>query len=298
MYGVRGFAACSTAAGSFLVEILEEHRCFDGRLIYVSHAAQTTACPMRFSIYIPDVAEIEKRPVLWFLSGLTCTEDNFTVKAGAYRSASERGMIVVAPDTSPRGNDVPDDAAYDLGQGAGFYLNATQTPWAEHFQMYSYVTAELQQLVTNEFPADAARQGITGHSMGGHGALTIGLKNPSVYASISAFAPIVAPMQCPWGEKAFSAYLGGDRSSWAEYDATELVRAAGDRADAAEILIDVGLADPFLVEQLKPELLQQACLEVNQALNLREHEGHDHSYFFISSFVAEHVNHHADLLGA
>lgn len=253
---------------------------------------------MRFSIYIPDIAATERRPALWFLSGLTCTEDNFTVKAGAYRSASERGMIVIAPDTSPRGEAVPDDEAYDLGQGAGFYLNATQAPWADHFHMYSYITSELQQLVSAEFPVDKARQGITGHSMGGHGALTIGLKNPSLYASISAFAPIVAPMQCPWGEKAFGAYLGSERASWSEYDATELMRAAGDRSAAPEMLIDVGLADPFLAEQLKPELFSQACAEAGQALNLRQHAGHDHSYFFISSFIRDHIDHHAGLLGA
>lgn len=276
------------------MNVLEQHRCFGGTLGYYDHEAATTGCAMRFTVFVP--AGDEPRPVLWWLSGLTCSEDNFTVKAGAYQAAAEAGLMVVAPDTSPRGDDVPDDEAYDLGQGAGFYLDATETPWAEHFQMYSYITGELPELVLNEFPANAERQGIAGHSMGGHGALSIGLKHPDRYRSISAFAPIAAPMQCPWGEKAFAAYLGSDRETWRQYDATELMQAAGDRSDYPPIVIDQGLADNFLKEQLKPELFVAACEAVNQKLILREQDGYDHSYFFIASFIDDHIRHHAGIL--
>lgn len=280
------------------METIEEHRCFGGRLAYVGHESAELGCAMRFSVYLPDAAAAGKLPVMWWLSGLTCTEDNFTVKAGAYRTASEHGIIVIAPDTSPRGEHIPDDEAYDLGQGAGFYLDATESPWSDNFRMYSYVTGELQELATSSFPIDIDRQGISGHSMGGHGALTIALKNRERYKSVSAFAPIVAPMRCPWGEKAFSAYLGDDKAVWAHYDATELIKNAGDRSSAAEILVDIGLADPFLEEQLKPELFEEACSAAGQALTLRRHEGHDHSYFFIASFIEDHIRFHASALAA
>ncbi|MDP6436406.1 MAG: S-formylglutathione hydrolase [Gammaproteobacteria bacterium] len=275
----------------------EEHRCFAGRLAYVSHESAQLGCAMRFSIYLPDAAASRKLPVMWWLSGLTCTEDNFTVKAGAYRAASENEIIIVVPDTSPRGEDIPDDEAYDLGQGAGFYLDATESPWSDNFRMYSYITDELQALVIKSFPVDPGRQAISGHSMGGHGALTIALRNASRYRSVSAFAPIVAPMQCPWGDKAFRAYLGDNPSNWKEYDATELMLDAGDRNESPEILVDVGLADPFLDEQLKPDLFAAACNVAGQPLRLRKHEGHDHSYFLIASFIEEHIRFHAAQLG-
>ena len=219
---------------------------------YYRHEAQTTQCPMEFTVFVPPEADRATVPVLWWLSGLTCTADNFTTKAGAYRMAAELGLMIVAPDTSPRGDDVPNDEAYDLGQGAGFYLDATASPWSTHFNMYSYVTSELPAEIFAAFPGDARAQGITGHSMGGHGALTIGLKNPATYRSMSAFAPIVNPCECPWGQKAFGTYLGDDQTAWSQYDATRLVAAAGDRSAAPEILIDQGRADGFLTEQLMP----------------------------------------------
>ena len=276
------------------MNVIEEHRCFGGTLGYYSHEAETTGCTMRFTVFVP--AGDQPRPLLWWLSGLTCTEDNFTVKAGAYRAAADAGLIVVAPDTSPRGDDVPDDEAYDLGQGAGFYVDATESPWATNFQMYSYIVDDLSELILREFPVNPDAQGIAGHSMGGHGALTIGLKHPERYGSISAFAPIVAPMHCPWGEKALAAYLGSDRETWRQYDATALMQAAGDRGDHPPILIDQGLADNFLEQQLKPELFAAACKEVNQKLILREQDGYDHSYFFIASFIDDHIRHHAGIL--
>jgi len=252
---------------------------------------------MRFSIFVPKQSgQSGPLPVLWWLSGLTCSEDNFTVKAGAYRKAAELGLIIVAPDTSPRGEQVADDEAYDLGQGAGFYLNATQSPWQPNYRMYSYITEELQQLVCEEFPVNPAAQGICGHSMGGHGALTIALKNPDLYKSVSAFAPIVNPVDCPWGEKAFTAYLGADRSSWAEYDSCDLMRAAGDRSGYPPILIDQGGADDFLSNQLRPERFADACGSVGQELVLRMQDGYDHSYFFVSTFIDDHLMHHAALL--
>jgi S-formylglutathione hydrolase len=251
---------------------------------------------MRFSIFLPPQVSAGNRPLLWWLSGLTCTEDNFTAKAGAYRVAAELGLIIVAPDTSPRGEKVPDDDAYDLGQGAGFYLDATADPWSEHFRMYSYVTEELPQLVATEFPTDMSAQGISGHSMGGHGALTIALKNPHTYTSVSAFAPIVNPLNCPWGQKAFSTYLGMDQTVWQQYDACELLKATADRSGCPPILIDQGDADNFLVEQLKPQNFVAACEQVEQSLTLRMQPGYDHSYFFVSSFIEDHLRHHAGLL--
>ncbi|UCG73870.1 MAG: S-formylglutathione hydrolase [Chromatiales bacterium] len=276
------------------MDTVASHRCFGGTLGYYRHASKVNKCDMRFSAFVP--LGDGPFPVLWWLSGLTCTEENFTVKAGAYRYAMQHGVIVVAPDTSPRGDKVPDDEAYDLGQGAGFYVNALQKPWKKNFQMYSYVTQELPELVFNELPADEDAQGIFGHSMGGHGALTIGLKHPDRYKSISAFAPIVAPTQVPWGQKAFSAYLGDDQEAWKQYDACELMRAAGDRSAAPPILVDQGLADTFLAEQLRPELFEAACAAAGQRLILRRHEGYDHSYFFMASFIDEHIEHHAGIL--
>ncbi len=273
---------------------VSENRCFDGIQGVYSHASEQLGCDMRFSVFVPEAAEDSPRPVLFWLSGLTCTEENFTVKAGAQRYAAEHGLVIVAPDTSPRGDDVPDDDAYDFGKGAGFYLNATEAPWSKHFNMYDYITGELPALIFKNFPARADAQGIFGHSMGGHGALTIALKNPQTYRSVSAFAPIVAPMQCPWGEKAFKGYLGPDREAWARYDATALIE-RGARFDG-DILIDQGRDDDFLENQLKPEIFAQACADAGQPLELHMRDGYDHSYFFIASFIGDHIAHHADAL--
>jgi len=273
---------------------VSKNRCFDGTQGVYSHASEQLGCDMRFSAYVPDTAEDGPRPVLFWLSGLTCTEENFTVKAGAQRYAAEHGLVIVAPDTSPRGEDVPDDEAYDFGKGAGFYLNATQEPWSTHYRMYDYVTGELPALIFKHFPARADAQGIFGHSMGGHGALTIALKNPGTYRSVSAFAPIVAPMRCPWGEKAFTRYLGGDKEDWQPYDATVLVQ-RGARFDGT-ILIDQGRGDDFLETQLMPELFVEACAEAGQPLELHMRDGYDHSYYFIASFMGDHIAHHAAAL--
>lgn len=278
------------------MDTISQHRCFDGTLGYYSHMADSTACEMRFSVFVPPDSSGGRAPLLWWLSGLTCTADNFTAKAGAYRAAAEAGMIIVAPDTSPRGPDVPDEATYDLGQGAGFYVDATESPWSDHFQMYTYLTDELPAVVLAGFPVDADAQGIAGHSMGGHGALVLGLRNPHQFRSISAFAPIVSPVSCPWGQKALTAYLGNDDGQWAQYDATRLMSQAGDRSQSNEILIDQGLADEFLVEQLRPELFEQACESAGQALRLRRQEGYDHSYFFIASYIDDHIEHHRRIL--
>lgn len=235
--------------------------------------------------------------MLWWLSGLTCTEENFTFKAGAQRLAAEHGLVLVAPDTSPRGVDIPgEDDAYDFGSGAGFYLDATRAPWAKNYRMYSYVTQELPELVFKHFPVRPDAQGIFGHSMGGHGALVIALGNPGVYRSVSAFAPIVAPSQVPWGTKAFAGYLGDDREAWKRYDATELVK-SGARINGT-ILIDQGTKDQFLEAQLRPELFAEACRAAGQPLELRMRQGYDHSYYFIATFVGEHVAHHAKALNA
>ena len=248
---------------------------------------------MTFSLYLPPAAETATVPVVYWLSGLTCTDENFPNKAGAQEIAADLGIAIVAPDTSPRGDDIADDAAYDLGQGAGFYLTATQAPWTPHFRMDRYISEELPALIAENFPADMSRQGIFGHSMGGHGALTLHLKHPGTYRSVSAFSPIVAPSQVPWGQKAFTAYLGEDKASWAQYDASELVRA---RPSTAHILIDQGEADQFLTDQLKPELFEAACRQAGQALTLRRQPGYDHSYYFIASFIDDHIAHHASAL--
>jgi S-formylglutathione hydrolase len=279
-----------------VLETISESRCFGGVQGVYSHAAAQTACTMRFSVYRPPQAETGPVPVLYWLSGLTCTEENFTVKAGAQRYAAEYGVMVVAPDTSPRGVDIPsEDESYDFGSGAGFYVDATEAPWSAHYRMYSYVTAELPGLILENFPGDAARQGIFGHSMGGHGALVCALRNPDLYKSVSAFAPIVAPTQVPWGRKAFAGYLGPDETGWRQYDACELIRAG---ARTPEILVDQGTADGFLAEQLKPELLREVCEAAGQPLHLRMQEGYDHSYYFIASFIGDHIAHHANFLKA
>lgn len=247
---------------------------------------------MRLGVYLPPQAQKARCPVLYWLSGLTCTEQNFITKAGAQRFAAEHGLILVAPDTSPRGGAVADDEAYDLGQGAGFYLNATEPPWSVHYRMYDYVVEELPQLIENRFPASDAR-GISGHSMGGHGALVIALRNPQRYRSVSAFAPIVAPAEAPWGEKAFSAYLGEDRDTWQAWDACALI---GGGARVSNILLDQGTGDDFLDTQLRPERLSEACEKAGQPLKLRMQPGYDHSYYFIATFIGEHLAHHAQAL--
>jgi len=278
---------------------LSSKKSFTGIQSVHAHPSNACACDMRFAVFTPPQAQhgAGPFPVLYWLSGLTCTEENFIAKAGAQRVAAELGLVIVAPDTSPRGpdingNDVPDDpdGAYDFGLGAGFYLDATEKPWSVHYKMYSYITAELPKLIEKEFPVDPARAGIFGHSMGGHGALTIHLKNPQQFKTCSAFSPIVAPRGVPWGKKAFSNYLGSDEAAWAAYDATALVQ---ESSSGAEILIDQGTADQFLVEQLKPELFAAACQEAGQKLTLRMQDGYDHSYYFIATFMEDHLRWHA-----
>ena len=279
------------------LETLSEHRCWGGTVGFYRHAATSTRCPMRFAVYRPPQAAAGTVPVLYFLAGLTCTEETFMMKAGAQRVASELGLMLVAPDTSPRNVPLPGDSdAWDFGVGAGFYLDATQEPWSRHYRMESYVTQELPELIAQHFPADPLRTGIFGHSMGGHGALTLSLRHPQRYRSVSAFAPIVAPRQYPWGQKAFQGYLGPDRGQWSEHDATELMLRVSDAAERAPILIDQGLADQFLERELHPEYFERACAQVGQALTLRRHVGYDHGYYFIASFVEEHLRHHARLL--
>ncbi len=258
------------------------------------HRSDVLNCEMRFGIFLPEAATRgEPCPVVYWLSGLTCTEQNFITKAGAQAHAARHGMIVVAPDTSPRGDDVADEPAYDLGQGAGFYVNATQAPWAKHYRMQDYVALELPELVERHFAANGLR-GIFGHSMGGHGALITALRHPGRYASVSAFSPIVAPSQVPWGTKALTAYLGEDPKGWSEWDAVELIKQASERLP---LLVDQGEADEFLSTQLRPELLEQACQAAGHPLTLRRHPGYDHSYYFIATFLADHFAHHAQALG-
>jgi|TARA_R100000049_G_C1948188_1_gene94284 S-formylglutathione hydrolase len=277
------------------IETVSENRSHGGMQGVYRHKSTATDTDMTFSVFVPDHAPGAKLPVLWYLSGLTCTHANVTEK-GEYRAAcAQAGIVFVAPDTSPRGEGVADDEAYDMGQGAGFYVDATQEPWAPHFQMCSYIEDELPALIAEHFPVDMAHQGITGHSMGGHGALTIGLRNPDRFASISAFSPIVAPGRVPWGERALSGYLGEDRAAWREYDACALIE-DGARADA--LLVEQGTADQFLEEQLRPELLAEACKNANIPLTLNMRDGYDHSYYFISSFLADHVAWHAARLKA
>ena len=276
------------------IERIEHRACFGGWQDVYRHHSDVLGCDMNFAVYLPPQAATQKLPVLYWLSGLTCTEQNFITKAGAQRYAAEHGVIIVAPDTSPRGDDVADAEGYGLGKGAGFYVNATQAPWSRHYRMYDYVVAELPALVEANFPVSDARA-ISGHSMGGHGALVIALKNPGRYRSVSAFSPIVAPSQVPWGEKAFTAYLGEDRAAWKSYDATALIAEASERLP---LLVNQGDADEFLANQLKPELLQAACAEAGHPLQLRLQPGYDHSYYFIESFIGEHIAHHAAALKA
>ena len=277
-----------------MVEILQRYRTQGGELSYARHDSAATGTPMKLSVFVPPGEGLF--PVLYWLSGLTCTEDNFTTKAGAYAAAAAHGVIVVAPDTSPRGDGVADDPAYDLGQGAGFYVDAVQAPWTPHFRMESYVTEDLIAAVEGAFPVARDRRGIFGHSMGGHGALTLALRHPDLYRSVSAFAPIVSPTRCDWGRKAFGAYLGTDESQWAEHDACRLVEAGAAKGRFDDILIDQGDADTFLEGQLKPELFQAACATAGQALTLRMQPGYDHSYFFMATFIADHIAWHSERL--
>ena len=277
------------------IETLSEARAHGGTQGVYRHASNATGTAMIFAVFVPQHAPGARLPVLWYLSGLTCTHAN-VVEKGEYRAAcAEHRVIFVAPDTSPRGEHVTDADGYDFGQGAGFYLDATEEPWARHFQMRSYIEDELPALIAESFPADLTRQGVTGHSMGGHGALTMALRNPTRFRSVSAFAPIVAPSEAPWGEKALGGYLGKDRSTWREYDAVALIE---DGARVPELLVDQGMADPFLVEQLRPHRLAEACQAAGVAAAIRLHQGYDHSYFFVSSFMGEHIAWHAVRLNA
>ncbi len=275
-------------------ERIEHRACFGGWQDVYRHRSEVLGCDMTVGVYLPPQVEQGPCPVLYWLSGLTCTEQNFITKAGAQRYAAEHGIILVAPDTSPRGEDVADAEGYDLGKGAGFYVNATQAPWASHYRMYDYIVDELPAWVEAD-PMASDRRAISGHSMGGHGALTIALKNPGRYRSVSAFSPIVAPTQVPWGQKAFAAYLGDDREAWKVWDTVELVRQAREQLP---LLVDQGDADEFLQGQLKPELLQAAAAEAGHPLTLRLQPGYDHSYYFIASFIGDHIAHHAAALKA
>lgn len=273
------------------MEQINSNKIFGGYHRRFKHSSTVCQCDMIFAVYVPPQARHEKVPVLFWLSGLTCNDENFSTKAGAQQYAAEHGLMLVMPDTSPRGVDIAgEDDSYDFGSAAGFYLNATQEPWSQHYRMYDYVVDELPALIAEHFPADLQRCAISGHSMGGHGALTIALKNPGRYRSVSAFAPIVAPTQVPWGQKAFSGYLGSDQSTWQAYDAVELIK---NGAEKIPLLIDQGDADDFLQQQLKPELLQAACAEHGFDLTLRMQPGYDHSYFFIATFIEDHIRYHA-----
>jgi S-formylglutathione hydrolase len=278
-------------------ELIGQHACFGGTQHFYRHDSTTIGLPMRFSVYMPPQAKHRRVPALFYLAGLTCTEETFPIKAGAQRYAAEHGIALIAPDTSPRGANLPgDNDSWDFGVGAGFYLDATESPWSKHYRMYSYVLHELRETVLREFSIDGARLGVFGHSMGGHGALVLALRNRDVFRSVSAFAPIAAPSRCPWGVKAFNGYLGHDDAAWAQYDATELVTSLGPLEQP--ILIDQGLGDSFLAEQLHPELFEAACAEVGQALTLRKHADYDHGYYFVQSFVGDHIRHHAQQLTA
>lgn len=294
------------------LELISEHRCFEGWQRYYQHASQTIGLPMRLSVYFPPQAGAEsakeanaganvmgatKLPVLIYLAGLTCTEETFMIKAAAQQYAAEHGIILVTPDTSPRGAGFPgEDDGWDFGTGAGFYVDATEAPWNKHYRMESYVVNELYDIVTTVFSGDAERVGIFGHSMGGHGALVLAQRYPGKFKSVSAFAPIAAPTQCPWGEKAFSGYLGSDKSTWEAYDASLLMQKQSAAPYPKGILVDQGLADNFLAEQLYPEAFEAACEKVGQPLTLRRHEGYDHGYYFISTFMKDHMRFHAERL--
>jgi S-formylglutathione hydrolase len=277
------------------LELLSEHGCHGGVQRFYRHASATIGLPMRFSVYLPPQAQSGARlPALFYLAGLTCTEETFMIKAGAQRFAAEHGLVLVAPDTSPRGAGMPGEAdAWDFGVGAGFYVDATEAPWDTNWHMESYVAQELFDLVSRELPIDPDRVGIFGHSMGGHGALVLAQRHPRRFRSVSAFAPIAAPTQCPWGEKAFTGYLGTDLGRWAEHDASALMAAQKEAPFPAGILVDQGLADQFLASQLHPEAFEAACTAAGQPLTLRRHAGYDHGYYFISTFIADHIRHHA-----
>lgn len=278
-------------------ELLNEHACFGGVQRFYRADSQAIGLPMRFSVYLPPGAEGKRLPVLFYLAGLTCTEETFMTKAGAQRVAAQEGLILVAPDTSPRGAGVAGEIdSWDFGVGAGFYVDAVQEPWARHYRMYSHIL-ELRELVLAMLPADPARVGIFGHSMGGHGALMIALRNPELFRSVSAFAPIAAPIRAPWGQKAFGGYLGPDQAAWRQYDATELMNDMAGAPFPGGILIDQGQDDKFLAEQLYPEAFEQACARAGQPLSLRRHAGYDHGYYFISTFVEDHLRFHRRLLG-
>jgi S-formylglutathione hydrolase len=287
------------------MELLSEHGCFGGLQRFYKHDSKEIGLPMRFSVFLPPSAAHHSAhnaahspvPALLFLAGLTCNEETFMIKAGAQRLAAELGLALIAPDTSPRGANLPGEAdSWDFGVGAGFYLDATQAPWAQHWRMESYITQELLPLVTGTLPINATKVGIFGHSMGGHGALTLALKHPGLFKSVSAFAPICAPSRCPWGQKAFTGFLGAEESSWAAHDATALMTHLLAAPYPGGILIDQGLADKFLAEQLQPDLFEAACASAGQPLSLRRHAGYDHGYYFIASFMADHLRHHAQQL--
>jgi S-formylglutathione hydrolase len=281
-----------------MLELVEEHRSWGGVQRTYRHDSKSIGLPMRFSVFLPQQASSGKVPALFYLAGLTCTEETFAIKAGAQRYAAEHGIALISPDTSPRGAGIPNEsAACDFGVGAGFYVDATEEPWSKHYRMYSYVTQDLREAVLAELPVRGDRLGIFGHSMGGHGALVLALRNPDLYRSVSAFAPIAAPSRCPWGVKAFSGYLGENRKAWKAYDASELVAGASAGRFAEGILIDQGLADQFLAEQLYPDVFEAAAVAAGQKVVLRKHEGYDHGYYFISTFIGEHVAHHARVLG-
>ena len=277
------------------MEVIGENRSFGGRQLRYAHSSDVLGCDMNVSVYLPPAAEHGRVPVLYWLSGLTCTDENFVQKAGAQQYAAQHGVAIVAPDTSPRGENIPDDpeSAYDFGVGAGFYVNATQAPWSQNYQMYSYVVEELPQLVASACPIDGERAGISGHSMGGHGALTIALKNPLQYRSVSAFSPICSPMNCPWGVKALGNYLGDDRDFWKAYDAAALTCIAEQHLP---VLVDQGEADDFLTEQLKTDLLEQASAGADYPMSIRRQPGYNHSYFFIATFMADHIEFHSRYL--
>ncbi|SOY61518.1 S-formylglutathione hydrolase [Cupriavidus taiwanensis] len=280
------------------MELISQHGCHGGAQRFYRHDSAAIGLPMRFSVYLPPQAQAGARvPVLFCLAGLTCTEETFMTKAGAQRFAAEHGLMLVAPDTSPRGAGLPGEAdAWDFGVGAGFYVDATEAPWHKHWRMESYVAEELFELVTSALPGDAARVGICGHSMGGHGALVLAQRHPQRFRSVSAFAPIAAPSRCPWGEKAFTGYLGSDRAAWAQHDASELMARQQGAPFPAGILVDQGLDDQFLQSQLHPDAFAAACQAVGQPLTLRRHSGYDHGYYFITSFIADHIRHHATRL--
>lgn len=285
------------AEGCFRMSLIRKSssKCFGGEQLRFSHQSVSCSCEMTFSVFLPSMASTVRPPVLWWLSGLTCTDQNFMFKSGVQRYAAACGLAVIAPDTSPRGVDVPDDPgeSYDFGLGAGFYLNATQSPWDKHYRMYDYITEELPSLVAAHLPVNMDAQGISGHSMGGHGALTIALRMAGRFKSVSAFSPVVSVMNCPWGRRALRGYLGDDEAHWRHYDACALIKSARERFP---LLVDQGESDEFLSEQLKPQLLQEACADAGHPLTLRMQPGYDHSYYFIASFMEDHIMHHARAL--